>query len=273
MQYEVKELSLGGILDQAIRLLRDHAGLLFGIVGVSVVPFSTLAMFIQQPHLERFQAAQLESGGAVDPELLATFMLWNSGLTVISLVIMSLANAAMIHGIASSYLSRPTTIGECFQRGLSRLLPVLGTTILVFLATFAGFLLLIIPGIFCIYWFMLSQHVTVLESQAGIGAMKRSKALVKGNMGTLFLLTLVLGILGAAIGGIAGMIPQPHVRIVIQAVVQGVATVIGGCALVVFYFSCRCQKENFDLDVLATAVEDSSPVAEDAMEYDRDTRP
>ena len=50
------------------------------------------------------------------------------------------------------------------------------------------------------------------------------------------------------------MIPQPHARIVAIAVAQGIGTLLATCALVVFYFSCRCKLENFDLQVLADAV-------------------
>ena len=77
---------------------------------------------------------------------------------------------------------------------------------------------------------------------------------MKGNIGTGFALGLVVGIINACMGAGAGMIPQPHAQVVSIALAQGIAMLLGTCSVVVFYFSCRCKAENFDLQVLADAV-------------------
>jgi len=38
MKYQIKQLGVGGILDQSINLLRNHFGLLFGIVATTIIP-------------------------------------------------------------------------------------------------------------------------------------------------------------------------------------------------------------------------------------------
>jgi hypothetical protein len=38
MKYEIRELSIGGILDQAIQLTRNHFGAFFAVVAVTLLP-------------------------------------------------------------------------------------------------------------------------------------------------------------------------------------------------------------------------------------------
>ena len=74
---------------------------------------------------------------------------------------------------------------------------------------------------------------------------------MKGNIGTVFALSIVLGVIQWAIIGGAYLIPQAHVATVVQALLGSVAFVFSTVAIVVFYFSCRCKAENFDLTLLA----------------------
>ena len=241
MKYQIKQLGVGGILDQSINLLRNHFGLLFGIVATTIIPVQAILGLVQYSLIV---GGDPQSGVLVAP----------LGNIAFGLIMAPLVNAAMIHAIASVYLSRSTTLVECFGHATGRYLALLGTTILMGLAIMGGFILLIIPGFLFSFWFILAQHVTVLEGTAGRAALGRSKALMKGNIDAVFRLLLVVGLVNFGMGIGAGMIPQPHARIVAIAVAQGIGTLLATCALVVFYFSCRCKLENFDLQVLADAV-------------------
>ncbi len=245
MKYQIKQLGLGGILDQAFSLIRNHFGLLFGIVAATIVPLQLIIGFLTN-HLQE----TIKAGGDVQSLLILQMVL----TVFIALPLSVLVNAAVIFAVASVYLSRPTTIGECFRHGLKRLLPLIGTMILAGLAIMGGIILLVIPGIIFGFWFSLSQHVTVLENIAGTTALTRSKALMKGNIGTAFVLGLLLWVIifGLSLG--AGVIPQVHTRIFAAAFIQGIVTLIATATFVVFYFSCRCKAENFDLQVLADAI-------------------
>jgi hypothetical protein len=245
VKYQIKQLGLGGILDQAFSIIRNHFGLLFGIVAVTIIPLQIVIGFLQN-HLQQ----TIKAGGEVQPLVMLQVF---SGLFVAGPVSM-LVNAAVIFAVANLYLSRPTTIPACFGHALQRLLPLIGTSILTGLVIFAGFLLLIIPGILFAFWYALSQHVTVLESMAGGTAMARSKALMKGNIGTAFALGLLLWVIIFGLSLAAGVIPQIHSRIFVAALIQGLVTLIATATFVVFYFSCRCKAENFDLQVLADAI-------------------
>ena len=244
MKYQIKHLGLGGILDQAISLLRNHFGLLFGIVAMTIIPFFAIQGLVQHSIVIPGDMKSVQTSAIVG----------GIGLVIFGLLLGPLVNAAVIHAVASAYLSRPTTLGQCFSHGSQRFVALLGTSLLTGLAIMGGLILCVVPGIIFAFWFMLAQHVTVLEGSAGSAALSRSRALMKGNIGTGFALGLVVGIINACMGAGAGMIPQPHARVVAIAFAQGIATLFVTCSMVVFYFSCRCKAENFDLQVLADAV-------------------
>jgi hypothetical protein len=266
MRYQIGELGLGGILDQAVTLTKNHFGLLFGVTAVLQIPFGLVQGFV-----ELLIAPQMPADPT--PQEVEAFLqtatanLWiTSPITLVGvLFVIPITNAAIIHAIAKAYLEKPTTVGESIRRAFSILLPLIWTWILLYLAVLGGTMLFIIPGILCLFWFALATQVVVVEGISGFAALKRSKALMKGNIGTLFVLGLLIGAINLGIYFAAGFIPQQHVRLVGAVVAQAIATIFGAAAVVVFYFSCRCEHEHFDLILLAQSVgvEPSDTVADD----------
>jgi hypothetical protein len=261
MAYKIQHLGLGGILDQAIAITRDHFGLLFTIMLILLVPFQLITGTVQHWAIGDFlqQVSMQEAADPAPAEAVHAFPMWyipwSIGTWLFSmLVVFPLTNAAVIQAVARLYLGQPVTAAEAFRHGLRRLLPLIGTTILMTLAIMGGFFLLIIPGIVCMVWFGLSQHVTVLEDLAGSKALGRSKKLVGPHWATFFVLALLVGVLSYAIGAAAGFVPLPYVRLVISALLTAVVMIISTAAWVVFYFSCRCAEENFDLHYLAETI-------------------
>jgi hypothetical protein len=264
MRYEIRQLNLGAILDQAVKLTKNHFGHFLGITSVLLIPFYLVNGFVglavapklppnpTMNDLVAFNKANLET-------LPITLPLALVGLYFI----IPITNAALIHAISGEYLEKPASIGESLKRALRRILGLVGTWFLVGLAIMGGLILCVVPGILAAFWFSLATQVVVIEGIAGTAAMKRSKQLMTGNIGTFFVMMLLLGIIGAALGFGAAFIPQKHVQVVALALVQGVATIFGSAAAVVFYFSCRCKLENFDLALLAQQV-GASPAASPA---------
>lgn len=260
MRYEIRELGLGGILDQAVKLTKNHFGLFLGIVSVLLVPFNLIDGFINLSIMAKLPPnptiADILAANQTNMKNLAiTFPL----LLVALLVVIPITNAALIHAISSEYLEKPVGVGESLKWALGRILAFIGTWFLVFLAIMGGTLLCFIPGILAAFWFGLATQVVVVEGTSGIAALKRSKQLMTGNIGTLFVLGLLIVIINIGLLLAAILIPQPHVQVVATAAIQGVATIFASTATVVFYFSCRCKHEQFDLARLAQSVGLESP--------------
>lgn len=143
--------------------------------------------------------------------------------------------------------------------GFSRLGALIWTSILMGLAIMGGFILLIIPGILCLLWFGLAQHVVVLEGLSGGKALGRSRQLTRSSMGTFVGLGIVVWVINFALGLGVGVIPEPYTMNLVNVLVSSIMTAFTTAMFVVFYFSCRCDLENFDLELLAKAVGESSP--------------
>lgn len=260
MRYEIRELKIGGILDQAVKLTKDHFGVLLAITGALLIPFGIVGGLIQvammptlppNPTPEQRAAAGFAILRVTIPYALLLFY-----------IITPITNAALVYAIANAYLEKPISLGESYKRAFQRLLPLIGTWFLVGLAIMGGFILCIVPGILAAFWFGLATQVVVIEGIWGFAAMKRSRRLMAGNIGTAFVLGLLLGIINGAIGAASGLIPQPHVEAVVQAIVTGVLTIFASAVFVVFYFSCRCKHEQFDLMLLAQSVGAEPPAAD-----------
>jgi hypothetical protein len=255
MAYKIQHLGLGGILDQAIAITKDHFGLLFSIMLLLLVPYTLITGFInlslipEMPLIPTAEdMAEMQEVQARYWPLFALFGLINF------LVVYPVTNAAVISAVANLYLGRPVTAMDAIRHGFRRLLPLLGTSILMYLAIFGGMLLLIIPGILFALWFGLSQHVVVIEGIAGPAALGRSKKLVRPHLGTFLVLGIILFVIFAALQLGAAFVPQRHLQLVATALLTAVATIVGTAAGVVFYFSCRCAEENFDLHYLAESI-------------------
>jgi hypothetical protein len=256
MRYEIRELDIGGILDQGVALLKNHFGVLFGIVGAIFIPFTILTGVVQ---LVLVPPPPPNSGPDVMLEYLEKMqeMLPILGLLGIvnGLLVMPWTQAAMVDAVARLYLGQEVTIGGALSRAAGRIPALIGTWILLYLAVLGGLILLIVPGIIFLFWFSLATQVVVVEKLAGSTALGRSRELMKGNMGKAFVLGLLLFVIAAGLGFVGALVPNVYVQFVLNTAANAVAMLLSVAVFVVLYFSARCQHEDFDLELLARDVD------------------
>jgi hypothetical protein len=245
VDYEIRTMSFGEILDMGFRIVRNHFVLLVGLYAFLYVPLG-LAAQLMMPANQVPDPATLLGG------LLPILLIW--------LLAQPILTAAITHAIAESYLSRTVTFGGALQFAFSIFLPLLGTSILATLVVVAG-LLLIIPGIILSLTFMLLASVMVIERVFAFRAMERCWTLMKGNLMRALALLLVTAILAGALSAgvslIAGSIP--YLGVLLGGVAEGAANAFLTAVFVVLYFDIRCRKEAFDLEHLAGQVAAGSP--------------
>lgn len=271
MAYEIKELGVGGILDQTFAILRDHFVKILLVISTLYLWVNlllALAVYFNTPVLPPGASPQeilaaTQSGGMVTIVLaLASF--------VVNLIIGPLTNAALVQTVAHLYLGKSISVGEAFGLGLRRLGPVIWTSILYSMLVMLGFLCFIIPGIYLSLRWALALDVVVLENRSGFDALKRSKELMLSNRNrhynTLFLLFLIIFVIQFGMGFGAAMVPAGVLRVVVQTVVNGFAIALGATGLVVFYFSCRCRADNFDIIHLSETLESQAADGETAVQ-------
>ena len=254
MKYEIRELSIGGILDQAINLKKNHFGAFVGVVAVTLLPFGLIQAGVNiaiMPDVPLIptpeEAAAIQKAQIENLPILA-------GIGILAMLIVPLVNAALVNIVANSYLGKSATVGSAIGSAFGLIIPLYLTWLLLAIAVTVGFILCFIPGIIAMFWFSLATQVVVIERINGVGALKRSRELMRGNIGNVFVLSLVIGIISIGPQVAAQLIPQIHAKAVASVVINCIMTVFSSAAMVVFYFSCRCKNEQFDLQLLAQNV-------------------
>ena len=260
MRFEIRELGAGGVLDQGIDLVKSHLGLLIGIVLVLQVPALLLAGLLFTPVPPDPELLNAPETAPLFWEQYTQMMTQSAFVAIPSLLIVwPLTNAAVMHALASLYLRRPISIGGAYRRAFRVWLPTLWTGFLWNCSMLGGFMLCLIPGILCWLWFALVFQIVVVEGSSGFAAMARSRRLMKGALGDYVVLVVLLFTIAVALGMVSGLIPQQLIRTTVNALIQSALFVFASAAYVVFYFSCRCRHENFDLEMLARAVAEPGP--------------
>ncbi len=248
MAYEIRAMTLGEILDTSFRLIRDHFGPLVGMAAALYVPY-----YVALTALQLSMMSSSAAGGAGMGATLAGFGV--SFLTV--LIVGPIVFAAIYHALGECYLGRPVQIQASLREALRIVLPLLGTSVLVTLATLALTLLLVVPGV----WFLLGTTIVVpinvVERSFGVPSIRRSLHLMKGSRGRAFVLYLLIGIVSGVISGVFGILGllSPWVGALTQGLAMSVTAVFGGAMTIVLYFDIRCRKEAFDVEHLARLVQ------------------
>ena len=272
MAYVIKDHDLGGILDQSVAVLKDHLGLFMKIMAVTWIPANVVArcMIVSLMPEPPPPMAPPEATEQFFRETILQFQQNLPILAVLWLVIIVLnpvAQVAVIHATSQAYLGKAVTVGESVRMGFSRYFSFFGASLIMGIALVVGLLLCLIPGVIFGLLFCLAVYVAVIERAGPITALTRSWNLVYNNALIAFVLGIILFLLGAAIGMGAAVITNLQVRQVFQVVFQSVALVVSMVVMVVYYYSCRCKLENFDLELMAGNVEgDAQPGSGDFMD-------
>lgn len=134
---------------------------------------------------------------------------------------------------------RDATVGQLLQAAT----PVIGKLILVGIVAgigiAIGFVLIVVPGLILITIWSVAAPVVVLERPGGLGALGRSRELVRGNgwqvFGVIVVLVIGVGIVAALIEAI-GDSGGTGVGIVVRIIVQVLTAPLSALAAAVLYY-------------------------------------
>lgn len=266
---ELRPLSVGEVLDVAIKIFFRNATTLFAIVLPIVAPVqfvSTLVQISAEPEEDAF--ATTPTGEFTfdfgDIWLYATAI----GVGIVLLVLAStLATGACFKAVGDGYLGEQPTARGSLGFALRRVHSILWVTVLGGFIAFLGVLACIVPGIWLYVSFAVAIPVLLMEGVRGRRALGRSRRLVKGRwwptFGVLVLGTLLGGIVTFAISGAleALALTSPDndvVRVVLGTIGGTVASTLTtpfqAAFVTVLYFDLRVRKEGFDLELLAERI-------------------
>ncbi|MGO9642150.1 MAG: hypothetical protein ACLP1Y_12705 [Candidatus Acidiferrales bacterium] len=275
---DLRPLSLGEILDRTFTLYRSHFLLFLGIAAIPhllVLALSLAQTFLTFPGQVPFPSMPGSPQSAPPPAVpsamfVGSTLLLSLATLVVATIAYLLSQGATVFAVSDLYLGNTTTIGQSFLRMRGEMLGLFGVVVLNGLALIAGFILLIIPGIYLACRLLVVIPAALLEGAGPRTALERSMSLTRDNAGRAFLILLLyVAVAWAATGLFAvpfeiGMLfsiaKNPAMLRVWMALMQvgsSIASILVGpiltIATAVLYFDLRVRKEALDIQMMMTS--------------------
>ena len=256
----LRPLSVGELLDAAIKVCTAHAGTLVRAVLVVVLPVQIVSAIIL--------ASTIDDPAVLDPlspevGTSAAYFGGQAAIAILGIVSFLLATGACFRAVAEAWLGRRPEWRESLRFALRRAPGLLWISVLYFLAVILGTLLCILPGIYVGVIWSLAFPVLFVEDRRGTKALQRSSGLVSGRWWPTFAV-LLLGYLLAAVvqfvfGFAAGFLSVVNDSLAFLIIATTVGTLISSLLTMPFqaaivallYFDLRVRKEGLDLQLLA----------------------
>ncbi len=260
MKYELKPLSVGGILDQSVLIFKENFSF-----------FVKLMLCLQFPVALATQIYLTETipvlAAHPTPEEMSAFnqaqLSWLFTLVIplsllLEIFITPFTFGVLVYAASRIYMGQSVDIRGSFRAMIGRAVPLFWTWLLYHFFLYSGLALCVLPGILFAFWLALASTIAMLERTSGIAALRRSWYLMRSagieHYWQYFRLGVVIFLIQAGIGGGAAVVLERHLAAVAGAILQALGVGFAMIASVVFYYSCRCRIENFDLVQMARAV-------------------
>jgi hypothetical protein len=183
---------------------------------------------------------------------------WVITLLAVILAVMLglLSQAILVYGSFQDMRGKQVNIGESFNVGIGRLVPILGLTILEGLGIMVGFMLLFIPGLILIAMWFVAVPACIVERRGPWQSLVRSGELTKGHrwkiFGVVILLYLISGIVGYVLTSVLGAVAGSVVATIAALIWNGVWGAFFAVFVVVTYYELRVAKEGVDIEQIAS---------------------
>ena len=255
----MSQFTVGGVLGKG-----------FSAWGKGVVTLTILMTIIYSP-LVVVRVMLLVAEPSPDVGILALF---GAGF-LLERLLGTLATAAVIYAVFQQLRGERAGVGGSLRICVSRILPVLGAAILLFMAT----VLPMVPGMLLwtanrsagIVVFLLGLAVAlyvslmlwvaippaIVENAGPLNALKRSVSLTHGHKGQIFLIMLVVGFIVGAAGGVAGFATAASRvgSVVAELAITILGGALGATMTAVGYYELRQSKEGVGVEDLIKVFE------------------
>ena len=251
---KIKQLSLGELLDQTIRLYVRHFW-----------PLVTISLLALLPTLAVNEAARQyipSLSGFIRAEVASQIKL------IIVLPVHAFLYGALYKAITDAYLYGSFQLNDAFRAARKRYLPMMATTLIWNIALGFGLSFFAFPGFYMMVIFCFYVPIVLLENLSGFSALRRSYALVKGAFwrisGRIFVITLLTLIMAIAVltPGIILVGTRTVIFSTLFRVVLSIISPLLSIGFTLLYFDQRVRREGFDLWLAADQI--NAPVREPA---------
>jgi len=260
---------VGEILDAGIKVYLRNARLLMGLAATVVIPLQVISGIVLLSIVTKsdqlpgaFNAASsstssttADNGAALGAEVV---------LALAGVIASALVTAACVKAVSDLYLGQTTGYGRSLRFAARRMPGYLAMEVLYLLGLAAGFLLLIVPGIWLYGAWSVSAPALLIEGLSPFSALDRSRQLVKGRWfptaGVLLATVVIVGLVSAALDALVGggfVSGQPSVLAAVAlltlagTIASIIATPFTATVWTILYYDLRLRREGYDADLLA----------------------
>jgi hypothetical protein len=274
----LRPLSVGEILDVAIKICIAHWRTLVQTVLIVVVPVQIISTLLTAD----YTVSSLDIGTTntqTAEETLDELNQYLGGLvlgTLLQVLAVLLASAACFRAIAQSYLGEDADWRSSLSYAVRRAPSLLWLTVLYGLGVLVGFIFVIAPGVWLYIAWAFATPILLTEGIKGRRALGRSYGLVKGRWWRTFGVIALGFILASIVGSLvqflffAGIFfdSDNDALVLTLSAISGVVgllitTPLQAALLAVVYFDLRVRKEGFDLQLLAEGIGGTAPQVPD----------
>jgi hypothetical protein len=264
----MRPLNLGETLDASIKIVRSRWRTLALVMVVVSLPIQIIDVLIISSTTDIYQAGTNAFSTARSTTTYSDSGAYFTGQTIIlalSFLSYLLGTVACYQAVADAYLGRTSTAADSLRFAGRRLGPTLWLTIVLVIGLLAGFVALIIPGIWLMVAWTVAYPVMLVEGTGGVGALKRSFQLTQSRWWATLARIVVAYILVSVITTVATLALMVPTELIVEDtsfgalvmqhaasfVVSLVTTPFIAAVTTLVYFDLRIRKEGFDLALLA----------------------
>ncbi len=267
---DLRPLSLGELLDRTFFLYRRHF-LLF--VGIAAIPYSFFFVINLGTSLVPLFARAIVSGRMQSTGFAAAAV--GGGLFAFTAIVVGgiaflFSVGATVFAVSEIYTGRQTSIRESLRRVRGKAGTIFGVLFLSGLIMIAGFIALVIPGIYLMCRICVATPAALLEDMGPSDAIRRSFDLTRDFAGRAFMIYVLYF---AMAWGIVAVFQMPFLflialsakqtqLVIFWTVLMQVGNFIGSVLVApvstigfaLFYYDLRVRKEAFDLQMMMQAI-------------------
>jgi hypothetical protein len=267
---DLRPLSLGELLDRTFFLYRRNF-LLF--VGIAAIPYSFFFVINLGTALLPLLARSAASG-RMQPAGMAAAAIGGGLFALVAVIVGGIAFlfsvGATVYAVSEIYAGRQTSIRESLARVRGNAGTIFGVLFLSGLILMAGFIALIIPGIYLMCRICVATPAALLENIGPSDSIRRSFDLTRDFAGRAFMIYMLYF---AMVWGIVAVFQFPFMLliainakqvqlVVLWTVLMQVGNFIGSVLVApvstigfaLFYYDLRVRKEAFDLQMMMQAI-------------------
>lgn len=268
-KFRIRELSVGGVLDEALRIVRERFGTLLVVALAIMGPPLMVAMYFGLGPVQELGETMGNQALVAPEDLVELFQ--HIGVVTLPLMAFAyriaepLAIGALVYLAAGTMMGQRPTGWDAAKRSLSRAIPLIAMWFLRWICIQVGSIACYVPGILLAGLFAAAMPAVVLERKGPLAALGRSIELNKQRMLPSMGLILLLGLIESMMAQVGNLMPSVLLQALAVAVMYSCTLALYASGVTVFYFSGRCKVENYDLQLLAEEVA-SAPIDEETAD-------